>query len=71
MEDLLKSYKLNKKIIEVVSLTAPTNDDAYWATQSISARLRAVELMRQINYGINATSGRLQRVLEIAQREPR
>jgi hypothetical protein len=28
-----------------------TQDQAYWARQTPSARLRAMELMRRINYG--------------------
>lgn len=42
---------------------------AYWHRQSPGERLRAMELMRRINYGENATTSRLQRVLEIIERE--
>ena len=41
-------------------------DKAYWAMQTPQARLRAMELMRRINYG-KAAAGRLQRLLEIVQ----
>jgi hypothetical protein len=39
-------------------------DRPYWLRQSPQARLRAMELMRWINYG-DAVSGRLQRVFEV------
>jgi hypothetical protein len=39
-------------------------DQAYWAQQTPRARLRAMELMRRINYG-QAAAGRLQRLLEV------
>jgi hypothetical protein len=41
-------------------------DRAYWMQQTPQARLRAMELMRRINYGKAATE-RLQRVLEVVQ----
>jgi hypothetical protein len=45
-------------------------DKAFWATQTPNARLRAMELMRRINYGKAATA-RLQRLLEIVQSKAR
>jgi hypothetical protein len=39
-------------------------DRAYWLRQTPQARLRAMELMRRINYG-EAAAGRIQRILEI------
>ncbi|MBI1833176.1 MAG: hypothetical protein HYR84_17180 [Planctomycetes bacterium] len=45
-------------------------DRAYWKRQTPQARLRAMELMRRINYG-QAAAGRLQRLLEVVQSEAR
>jgi hypothetical protein len=45
-------------------------DRAYWLRQTPEARLRAMELMRWINYG-DAVTGRLQRILEIVQPKAR
>jgi hypothetical protein len=69
--NLLGSYRVNRKNLVVTTLDAVGNDVAYWRAQSVAARLRAMELMRQINYGHAATSGRLKRVLEVAQLETR
>jgi len=41
------------------------DDRAFWAKQTPQARLRAMELLRRINYG-KAATGRLQRVRAIA-----
>jgi hypothetical protein len=45
-------------------------DRGFWLRQTPQARLRAMELMRRINYG-KAASGRLQRLLEVVQSEAR
>ena len=45
-------------------------DRAYWLRQTPQARLRAMELMRRINYG-DAATGRLQRFFEVVQSETR
>jgi hypothetical protein len=67
-ENLLAKYRVSRKSIEIASLAAADDGD-YWRSQSPAARLRAMELMRQINYGHAAVSGRLKRVLEVAQLE--
>jgi len=61
------TFRLKRKVLTVVSLSAPPDDVSYWRSQPPRARLQAMELMRQINYGNAAASGRLQRVLEVAQ----
>ncbi len=42
---------------------------AYWHSQSPSERWRAMEIMRRINYGEHAATSRLQRLLEVVERE--
>jgi hypothetical protein len=42
---------------------------AYWHRQSPEERLRAMELMRRINYGEHASTARLQRLFEVVERE--
>lgn len=64
---LLSIYKVEKDAFSVVSLHDPPDDIAYWRTKSFLERLEALELLRQIHYGQAAITGRLQRVLEIAQ----
>ena len=45
-------------------------DRRYWWSRSPEERRRAVETLRQRNYG-DAASGRVERVLEITRRRPR
>jgi len=47
---------------------AEQEDKEYWISRTPRERLQLMELLRRINYGPNA-SARLQRVLEIAERE--
>jgi hypothetical protein len=63
----LSRIRVRRKKISVVSLADPPDDVHFWQAQTPQARWRAIELMRQINYGQAATSGRLKRVLEVAK----
>ena len=60
-------YRLDKTAITVTSLGEERHDHAYWLTRPPAERLRAIEYLRQINYGYDATVARLQRVLEIVE----
>ena len=66
-KSLLSSYHVDRSTMVVDTLLDEPKDRVYWMAQSPEARWRAIELMRQVNYGIDATSRRLQRVLEIAE----
>jgi len=63
----LADIKINKKAISVVSLSDAGDDKAYWSLKTPVERLKQIEILRWINYG-DAASGRLQRVLEVAER---
>jgi hypothetical protein len=60
--------KMDKTVITVSSLFDESDDKAYWWSRTPQERLQHLEMLRQINYGY-ATAERLQRVLEITQRE--
>ncbi|MFA5555064.1 MAG: hypothetical protein WDA68_11005 [Phycisphaerae bacterium] len=60
--------KVQRDAFKVTSLLDPPDDKEYWLSKTPDERLEAVEIMRQIIYGDEA-SQRLQRVLEIAQRQ--
>jgi hypothetical protein len=47
------------------------DERGWWWRRTPLERLAAIETMRRIVYGRAATDGRLQRILEIAQRDPR
>ena len=63
----INNLRLDKDALSVVSLSEESDDKEYWYAKTPQERLAAVELMRQINYGYDPTTTRLQRVLEVAQ----
>ena len=63
------SDRVERRAFEVSSLFDQSSEKRYWLAQTPYARLRAVELMRQMIYGYRPSATRLQRFFEIAQRE--
>lgn len=61
--------RLDKAAFSVATLTDESDEKQYWLTKSPYERLRALELMRQIIYGYDPSTERLQRFFEVAQRE--
>lgn len=68
--DALDSLSLDRRAFSVASLHEVSDEKAYWLSKTPLERLDAIEQMRQILYGIDATSAGLQRVLEVARRTP-
>jgi hypothetical protein len=66
--DRLDSVKIDKKAFSIASVLEPSDEKAYWLSRTPHERLQAAELMRQIVYGYDPSTTRLQRVLEVAQR---
>ena len=63
------SKKLNKKHISIASSKEfDLIDIEYWKSVSPSERIEAIELMRQINFGYDPSTERLQRFFTITQR---
>jgi hypothetical protein len=61
--------KVRRDVFKVASLFDPPDEKEYWLSRTPEERLEAVELMRQIIYGYDPSATRLQRVLEITQRQ--
>ena len=66
----IDSFKIDKSVLSVISLSEESDEREYWHSKTPYERLESVELMRQINYGYDPTTTRLQRVLEVAQLTP-
>ena len=64
---LLQEMKMDKSQFSVASLSEESDEVAYWQTQTPQARLEALELMRQVMYGYDPSTARLERLFEIAQ----
>ncbi|HEX8846159.1 MAG TPA: hypothetical protein VF791_16020 [Pyrinomonadaceae bacterium] len=68
-ETTIKTVKLDKTTITVSSLFDESDEKAYWHSKTPEERLQALELMRQSAYGYDPATARLQRVLEVAERQ--
>ena len=55
--------KFDKTVFSSRSLKDEGNDKEYWLSKTPLERLAAGELMRQINYGYNPVTDRVQRVI--------
>lgn len=62
-------FKVDRGVFSVVSLDEQDDEERrYWRSKSPHERLLAVETTRQVLYGYDPASARLQRVLEISER---
>jgi len=68
---LLQDMKMDKTRFSSAALSNESDEAAYWQARTPQARLEALELMRQVMYGYDPSTDRLQRLLTVTQREPR
>lgn len=62
--------RMDRHAFSVVSLKDQQEDEkTYWRNKTPHERLQAVETTRQMIYGYDPASTRLQRVLEVVERE--
>ena len=64
----LPEIRLDKSKFDVVSISDDSDDVEYWRNTTVKERLQHLERLRRIFYGARATA-RLQRVIEVVQRE--
>jgi hypothetical protein len=67
--ELWDKFKMDKSQFSVAKLTDPSNDLQYWLTKTPLERLEALEFLRQVAYGYDPATARLQRVFEIVPLE--
>ncbi len=67
MSDLVRSARMDKTVFSVGSLGDDPGDRAYWMAKTPEERWEAIELLRQIFYGYDPATERLQRVLRIVE----
>jgi len=58
---------LDKSSFSVTTLQSEDNDKEYWLLKSPEERILAVEFLRQLMYGYDPATERLQRVFETAE----
>jgi hypothetical protein len=69
--DLPEKFRLNRSVLETAELTSKPNDRQYWLSKTPNERFEALEILRQIAYGYDPATERLQRVLEVVKLERR
>ncbi len=63
-----ENFKFNLSTLSIANLNDKDNEDrAYWLLKSPKERLIALEYLRQVMYGYDPNTSRLQRVFEIAK----
>jgi hypothetical protein len=68
MSDLVQSSRMDKTAVSVMSFAEAAEDDrTYWQSKTPAERLTALELLRQIHYGYDPATTRLQRVLAVIE----
>jgi len=60
-----ESFRFNSSVFSVVNINS--EDKTYWLQKSPRDRLIALEYLRQVMYGYDPNTTRLQRVFEIAK----
>lgn len=60
------SSKLNRSVFEIADLKSIGSDKEYWSSKSCAERLIAAAKIREVVYGHEAVTGRLQRFFEVA-----
>jgi hypothetical protein len=68
MRTRAEMLKIDRTAIKVTSIKE-SDDNEYWQTRPPEERLVALELLRQIAYGYEQDTARIQRVIEIAERK--
>ena len=64
-----RNQKIDRTAFSVPTFSeADEQDKAYWHSLTPQERLAVLEVMRQINYGYNPLTDRIQRTLEIVER---
>ena len=66
---LLQTLRMDKTHFSTVSLHDESDEVEYWRTQSPQSRMIGLEFMRQVMYGYDPSTARLQRLLEVVKRE--
>jgi hypothetical protein len=67
--DLVDRAKVDRSAFEIGSLEDETSEKEYWRLKTPEERMEALELLRQIVYGYDPATTRLQRVFEVVELE--
>ena len=62
---LIDEMRMDRTVMSVVTTETPSDVNAYWQTRSIPERLEALELTRQVFWGYDPDTARIERVFEV------
>jgi hypothetical protein len=65
MSRLVDTWRMDRSVWTVETLAEQGRDRVYWLSRDPAERLAAIELARQIHYGYDPSTTRLQRVYSI------
>jgi hypothetical protein len=66
-DNLVQSLRMDRSALSLSTLSAEGDDREYWRRATPDERLLALEFMRQVTYGYDPSTTRLQRLLTVAQ----
>jgi len=66
--NIIDTLNIDKSQFMVLSLDKGKEPENYWHLRTPLERLQAIEIMRNINYGKDVSTRRLQSVFEVTQR---
>lgn len=69
MSNKALSYRMDKSAFSAGSPYDEGDEREYWRAKTPLERLEAIEFMRQVMYGYDPSTARLQRVIEFAELE--
>jgi hypothetical protein len=64
---LKEAYKFDKSAFSVTSLEEADHEGNFWLSKTPEERIRAVEFLRQLFFGYDPSTERLQRFFETAE----
>jgi hypothetical protein len=65
--NVVETARIDRSALEIASIDECESERRYWRAKSTKERMQALELMRQIIYGYDAATTRLQRVFEVVE----
>jgi hypothetical protein len=64
-----REFRLDRSALSVGSLDDPDDAVAYWRSRTPEERMAALEFLRQVLYGYDPVTARMERVLTVAYRD--
>jgi hypothetical protein len=62
---MVEDQRVDRSAFRVDDLASESDERSYWRSRTPEERMEALELLRQIIYGYDPATCRLQRVLEV------